>query len=263
MQQRTTAAATSEAIAYDSWAPFYDATDADRAPFISFYGTLVSPATRSILELGCGTGTVLAALAQRLGQRPGDSSIVGVDGSVGMLAVARRKYPQLDFRLGDIRNPPVEDRFDLQVCAFNTFQHLLSDEDLRQALSAARTHAAPHGALAFDVYQPDAAYLATPHADRLARSSVDSEGRHLEIREDTAYDAASKLLTIRWRLHRTDLADPAPIAETSYRMRQFFPDEIDEHLAASGWAITHRYGDFDRSPFTATSRKQVLICSVR
>jgi SAM-dependent methyltransferase len=54
---------------------------------------LIPPGLR-ILELGCGSGHLLAAL------RP--SSGVGVDFSDGMIAQARADYPHLDFRVGDI-----------------------------------------------------------------------------------------------------------------------------------------------------------------
>ena len=56
---------------------------------------LIPPGVR-ILELGCGSGHLLAAL------RP--SSGVGVDFSEGMIAQARADYPFLDFRVGDIED---------------------------------------------------------------------------------------------------------------------------------------------------------------
>jgi SAM-dependent methyltransferase len=56
---------------------------------------LIPPGAR-ILELGCGSGHLLAAL------RP--SSGVGVDFSEGMIAQARADYPHLDFRVGDIED---------------------------------------------------------------------------------------------------------------------------------------------------------------
>src|SRR5438445_9971052 len=96
---------SSEASAYDTWADYYDLTDADRSPFIDFYGSLVGGgAPRSILDLGCGTGTILAALHERLTSRPTSSAsqAVGLDGSARMLSVARRRYPRIAWVLADI-----------------------------------------------------------------------------------------------------------------------------------------------------------------
>ena len=47
-----------------------------------------------ILELGCGTGGLLNALKPKRG--------VGIDFSPAMLEVARKRYPELEFREGDI-----------------------------------------------------------------------------------------------------------------------------------------------------------------
>jgi len=49
-----------------------------------------------ILELGCGTGHLLAALKPSVG--------VGVDFSEGMIAEARRSHPHLSFMVGDIED---------------------------------------------------------------------------------------------------------------------------------------------------------------
>src|SRR6202022_2090271 len=49
-----------------------------------------------VLELGCGTGDLLAALRPSYG--------VGVDFSAGMIAQARQAHPELAFLLGDIED---------------------------------------------------------------------------------------------------------------------------------------------------------------
>ena len=55
------------------------------------------PEGQRILELGCGTGHLLARLAPSRG--------VGVDISQGMIAEARKTYPDLDFVVGDADDP--------------------------------------------------------------------------------------------------------------------------------------------------------------
>lgn len=57
---------------------------------------LVAPGKR-VLELGCGTGELLAAVAPSFG--------VGVDFSPAMLAEARSAFPRLTFALGDVEDP--------------------------------------------------------------------------------------------------------------------------------------------------------------
>jgi len=75
----------------------------DRAAFFHredlLYLKFLNPAGLRVLELGCGTGDLLAALEPSIG--------VGVDFSEGMIAEARKAHPHLDFRVGDIEDPAV------------------------------------------------------------------------------------------------------------------------------------------------------------
>ncbi len=245
-----------EPAAYDDWAPWYDVAEADRTPIVDFYGKLVGPATRSLLELGCGTGTIGVALAQRM---PDGARFAGVDESAGMLAVAARRASAHQWVQGDLRHPPVEGPFDLVLCCFNTLQLLPTDDDLLLALQSARALLADDGRYAFDVYLPNAAYLQVPQRDRLARAVRDADGRRLELREDTTYDDHTRLLSIDWRLVAPD-DGPEPIARMSYALRQYPADVLLDAVAAAGLDVVEAYGDLDRSALTPASRRQVLVC---
>jgi SAM-dependent methyltransferase len=252
-----------EATAWDTWADYYDLADGDRAPHVEFYSSLLGDRTRSILELGCGTGTMVSALAQQMAQRNGNAAslrIVGVDGSAGMLRVARSRDAGVEWVFGDIRSPPVQGSFDLAFCCYNTLQHLLDDEDLVQAFRSVRGLIQPDGVFAFDIYQPNVAYLSAPQTNRMARSIIDRTGRYLEIREDHVYDPDTQLATFCWRLVERDKPGEPPLARTRYRFRQYFPADLDRLLSSAGLFVHERYGDFDRSPFSKDSKKQILIC---
>jgi hypothetical protein len=45
--------------------------------------------------------------------------------------------------------------------------------------------------------------------------------------------------------------------------RQIFPEELRARLAAAGFQIAARYGDFERGPFGSTSESQVIIAKKR
>jgi ubiquinone/menaquinone biosynthesis C-methylase UbiE len=64
---------------------------------------LVPPGHR-ILDLGCGTGQLLAGLEPSRG--------LGVDFSPAMIAEARRRHPDLEFVVGDIEDPAAIERLD-------------------------------------------------------------------------------------------------------------------------------------------------------
>jgi SAM-dependent methyltransferase len=102
----------------------------------------VKPGSR-YLDVGCGAG-LAAQLAAQMGAR-----VCGIDAAEGMLAVARKRTPAGDFRLGDIEALPFPDRsFDL-VTGFNAFQFAGDPEN---ALMQARRVAAPAGTVVIVVW---------------------------------------------------------------------------------------------------------------
>src|SRR3954466_3116186 len=85
---------------------WYDNLSADREHWLQkaaffhsedlLYLKFVIPEGSRVLELGCGTGHLLAALNPSHG--------VGVDFSAGMIAQARNAHPELTFLRGDIED---------------------------------------------------------------------------------------------------------------------------------------------------------------
>jgi SAM-dependent methyltransferase len=245
---------------YQDWAPYWDLLDVDRGPMLAFYRGLLTPDRRSLIDLACGTGTITAPLAQDLRRIAPECRVVGVDRSPEMLRYARARDAGVEWILGEIAAPPVEGRFDLAICCFNTLQETLVDDRLAAAFRAVGQLLGPGGVFAFDVYQPNLEWLAAPLVDYCTRRAVDAEGRQLEVRENTSYDHDARVLTFDWRLIERQRPTGAPLARMRYRMRQYFPAEIERLVAAGGLVIRERYGDFDRSRFTPRSKKQVVVC---
>jgi SAM-dependent methyltransferase len=252
---------------YDDWADYYDLVEGDRTPTISFYRSLISGRTRSLLELGCGTGAITLPLADvlfRENGRSADTLVAGVDTSHEMLRIARSRDARIGWVQGDIRSPPFRGGFDLIMCCFNTVQFILTDHELQEFLMTVRYLLNPDGLFAFDIYQPNLdALMNKPKRDKIARVVTDSRGRRFEQWEDYKYDPDSRQLTIQYRLVEVGAAIDAPISRLGYPLRQYFAEEILRHLASSGLTIRGRYGDLDRAPFTGSSPKQVLVCARR
>ena len=244
--------------AYDRWARYYDIGEIDRLPYLDYYASLLGPGDCSVLEIACGTGVMAAALAQRIASAGHAPRVAGSDISEAMLEIARARHPTLEWVCADMRSDAVQGRFDLVFCCFNSLQFMPTLDDLARAFSAARARVEPTGRFAFDLYQPNLPYLRIARTDTLARAVV-HEGRALQIREDARYDDADRMLTLDWRMVPAD-APGEVLAATQFRIRQFSPDEVEHALAATGWRVLERYGDLDRSPFTAQSKKQVLVC---
>jgi trans-aconitate methyltransferase len=60
----------------------------------------------TILDLGCGTGDLAHEIAKS------GASVIGIDLSAEMVAAARAKYPDIDFRVGDGENFSLEQPVD-------------------------------------------------------------------------------------------------------------------------------------------------------
>ncbi len=132
---------------YDAFSRFYDAMMDDPAPrahrvveWIERY----RPDATAVLELGCGTGSMLARL---------DSvrELTGVDQSAQMLALARAKVPRARLIEGDMKSFSLGERFDVVICVFDSLNHLLSFGDWESMFDAVHQHLADGGLFIFDV----------------------------------------------------------------------------------------------------------------
>lgn len=87
----------------------------------------VRPGDR-VLDVACGTGIAARHLAAVTGPT---STVTGIDRNEGMLAVARRKTPEIDWRLGRAEALPFDDgTLDVVLCQFG----LMFFDDQVQAL---------------------------------------------------------------------------------------------------------------------------------
>lgn len=94
----------------------------------------------SILELGCGSGRVLAAL-----QRTG-AHLTGLDLHPGMCALARARVPQAHVIEADMRTFDLERPFDRIVMAYNSLYCVADDDEVVQVLEAGARPPGPRGA---------------------------------------------------------------------------------------------------------------------
>lgn len=253
---------SSASTTFDAFAAIYDAADLDRSVELAHYRSLVTPATQAVLELGCGTGTMLLgmAVADERGWQPDTAGWVGLDESEGMLAVARARAPQMHWVRGDMRAPPVAGPFDLVVCCFHTLQLLLDDADLQAVLHAAHDRLRPGGRFAFDVYQPNLPFLRGHHPDRVVRRFVDPAGRAMAVHERSVFDDRNQVLTTWWDLHEQGRTSGPPERSMVVPMRQYAQTDLDRCLGRAGLVVQQRAGHFDGRPLTSESPRLVYVC---
>lgn len=103
------------------------------------------PAARSLLEVGCGTGFVLAGIAAAFPEMKLTGSEAATDG----LAFAAARAPGASLLQLDARRVPFREEFDV-VGAFDVIEHI---EDDRAVLAGLRSSAVPGGGVLVTVPQ--------------------------------------------------------------------------------------------------------------
>ncbi len=130
---------------YAVYGHFYDATQCrpDGAQYLHLLRRH-HPAARSLLEIACGTGSHLAALAAHY-------DVEGLDNSRTMLSYARKRLPRVALHCQDMAGFSLKGRFDAIVCPYDSINHLLGFRDWRRTFRAAKRHLNPKGVFIFDV----------------------------------------------------------------------------------------------------------------
>ena len=104
----------------------------------------------TLLDVACGTGTHLEALRAHY-------AVEGTDLDEGLLAVARRRLPDVPLHHADMRGFDLGRRFDVVTCLFSAIGYVRTPDGLRAAVGSMARHLAPGGALAVEPwFTPDA-----------------------------------------------------------------------------------------------------------
>lgn len=134
-------------------AVFYDALDGDRSDLDAYVAIAAEVDARTVLDLGCGTGSLAVRLAA-LGL-----SVVGVDPAGASLDVARSK--PIAERVTWIHGDAIDAAeagvvADLAVMTGNVAQVFVTDRDWRGTLSAVHGCLRPRGWLVFETRRHEA-----------------------------------------------------------------------------------------------------------
>ena len=130
-------------------AEVYDPLDPDRADLDAYVAMVEEFGAASVVDLGCGTGTLACRLAAR------GISVVGVDPAAASLAVARRKPAAEKIRWvhGDASAAAGLDA-DLVTMTGNVAQVFVDDEEWHATLEAIRAALGLGGRLVFETRDP-------------------------------------------------------------------------------------------------------------
>jgi SAM-dependent methyltransferase len=242
---------------------FYDQPDIYDAivaagRYLPFYVDLARLQGGPVLDLACGTGQFTVPIAG-LGL-----PTTGLDLSPGMLEAARARAAaaavSIELVLGDMRRFDLGRTFALICIPRNSLVHLIAIDEYLALFAAVRRHLQPGGLFAFDILNPNLRELARPAGERVPTQTIVSERfGELSVEMSHDYDAATQV-------NRGTLYVSTPSRRESWvfpmHLRSIFPQELPLLLAAGGFRLVTRVGDFTREPFQSSSYRQVCVCEV-
>ena len=134
---------------YDLLARHYDAVTGDSSTETAFIDDIIKRGhghAVKLLEVACGTGELIAALAGRY-------QVSGLDISQSMLAVARKKLPEgTPLYLADMSCFNLDVKFDAIICVYHGINHLLDFSAWESFFDCVYRHLNDGGVLIFDTY---------------------------------------------------------------------------------------------------------------
>lgn len=216
----------------------YDLLDGDRADLEAYVAMVDELGARTVLDIGCGTGTFACMLAAR-GVR-----VVGVDPAAASLSVARNKpgADRVRWVHGTAEALPAGLRVDMATMTANVAQVFLGDAEWAATLAGIRAALRPGGWLVFEVRDPAARPWVRWTRQETYRNGVLPDGSRVESWVDVI---AVNPPYVSFRTTFVFSADGARVTSSS-TLRFRSGRELEGSLAQAGFAVRDVRGAPDR-----------------
>lgn len=243
--------------AYDALAASYDGLMADgsyrgRAAFLERRLKKSPIPVETVLDLGCGTGTIACLLAKR------GYEVLAADGSEEMLTQAAAKAEGLErpplFLLQEMPKLRLARPVDAAVSTLDSLNYLTRERDLRETFRHVRRWLKPGGLFLFDVN--------TPY--KLRR--MDGQLYMDETEESvcvwrTFFSEKKRVCTYQVDLFRLRPDGAWDRCFEEHRERAWTEEELREYLTEAGFASVKLTGDLTDKPPRLNEDRWQFQCS--
>lgn len=207
-------------------ARLYDPLDPDRSDLDVYVAMAEEFGARSVLDVGCGTGTLACLMAGR------GFDVIAADPAAASLEIARRK-PGADgvrWILGDATDLPPSVTVDLAVMTGNVAQVFVTDAAWTSTLLGVRSALAPGGRFVFETRDPAReAWTQWTLEHGVSRQDVPGVGTVAHWVD--LVDVGDGLVTFRWSVE-LEATGEMLTSDSTLRFREF--DEIERSLGEAG-----------------------------
>ena len=209
----------------------------------------LNPDSKSILDLGCGSGKHAFEFYKK------GYSVTGVDLSDMMLKLTGELPPNdIEFLKGDVRNVNLNRKFDVVVSLLHVLSYQQTNEDIKAFFSAATKHLKPGGVLIFDFWYGPGVLNDKPVVRK--RDLENDKVKITRIAEpEIHYD--QNIVDVNYTMLINDKIGKhfSEIKET-HKMRFLFSPELDLFSSLTGLKIKGKYewmksGDLSGTPWNA------------
>lgn len=209
-------------------AAVYDALDGPRDDLELYLAIVTEVGARSVLDVGCGTGTLACEMARR-GQQ-----VTGVEPAAASLAVAQDKpfADRVDWLVGGADaydGPPV----DVITMTGNVAQVFVEDEDWVRCLATCHRSLRAGGWLVFETRDPERQAWRCWRPERTRHSAPAPDGGRVTAWCELT-DVQPPLISFRWT-YRFDRDGAVLTSDSTLRFRH--AQELVDALTANGFRL--------------------------
>jgi SAM-dependent methyltransferase len=205
---------------YDLLARHYDAVTGDSSTEAAFIDSIIKSAhgqAMTLMEVACGTGGIISALAGRY-------RVSGLDISPCMLDVARKKMPRgTPLYLADMSCFTLNAKFDAIICTYHGINHLLDFSAWESFFDCASNHLNHDGVFVFNIL-PSGSLKAMARIPKIVQQFGEN---YLHIRVRTSDE-----IVFDWNIEVFELQHDGRygLLTEVIRMASFPPEKIREAL---------------------------------
>lgn len=239
-------------------AEFYDALHRGTAGDLQHYSRHCAPAS-SLLELGCGSGRVLAALAAP------NRECTGIDIHEGLLELARKTLghaPNTRVLAQDMLALSFSNRFDRILLPFCGVYCVETEQELDRLFAGVAKHLNPGGSFILDTYNADIFHQDDDEPDQEQapheHDEIQVRGVCYQVFEQSRWDRNQQRILVSYLHAAKDphaakdagLADEV-VAELLHHY--WLSTQLHESASRAGLVPKEAFGDFEGSKWTPES----------